>query len=210
MALVTEGGTVATTAPAGGIPPAPASSSPAGELSVMEAMQNRLNGIGQVIDSMQARLQTIVAAPSARAEGKQPPAKLEGAAGLEALQREIQEQKAEAHAMMINASILSAMMQAGSPEHLARKTLDSMRAEGKYEVSKTGEVAVTSGDRTWKVTEFVSAIMLRDDWQGLIPAKPGAKPLPKGKGGVPETQGNIQPNENGAYSVSAVLGAAGK
>ena len=209
MALATEGNIVATPAPAGGVPANPATSSPAGDPSVMEAMQNRLNGIGQVIDSIQARLQSIVAAPSARADDKKP-AKLEGAAGLEALQREIQEQKAEAHAMMINASILSAMMQAGAPEHLARKTLDSMRAEGKYEVSKTGEVTVASSDRSWKVADFVSAIMLRDDWQGLIPAKPGAKPLPKGKGGAPETQRVIQPNENGAFSAASVLSAAGQ
>jgi len=198
---------------------APASPEQLEAKSQIDVMQKRLNDQGAMLQKVISQNETMLKqftdlkpASSAKVgESEETDKPLTGVAALKAATEKYNAMMDSARQKTIRSTVVSAMVEGGVPEQLARKISDAMQKEAKFSVNEdTEEVMAEDGSGIRSASEFVKIMLQRDDWRLLIPAKAGAKPLPKGAAAPAQGAGVLlQPNQDGVYDGAAVRAAAG-
>lgn len=157
----------------------------------------RLNDQSRLISSLMKEIKEIKSTKSESVQ-QQP---LKGTAALEALEQRLVERENKANERTIRATILSALTSNGINEQAAKKLVPAMINEVKFEVDDDDEVIAVTDDERRPASDFVKAILLRDDWRAVLPQKKGPS---KGDGKPIAVPSTPAPNEHGVYSANAM------
>ena len=192
----------ANTAPANlnGVLPDPAV---APEISTVEMLTKRVNDLGRIIDRMTKQF-------PAKVEDAAPPKPGDKLAALEESLKRLEGARDKNQKHAVRSAIMSAMVEtAGFDQSAAGKLADAMQREAEFVVDEeSGEVYAASDAGRRTVKDVVAMVFQRDDWRGLIPAKSGAKPLPK-NGQIAPGHTEVRADAQGVFSGTQIRTALG-